>query len=424
VGGTFYIMAHVQSGAQRLGPSTPSQRAPVPAPLMTPIRTFQPSQPRSSVKSGYLNLDTFSPVNKDGSFEFDRVLKSGKVHRRIKKKGAWKPSWKPAFLVLRPNLLSIYQKEDESGLRASVTLSDVTAVAPVKKTHTEHVFGVFTPSKNYHFQGTSAQDTLDWIERIRNEARVGTMGEVELASPGLPLDQRESPSYDTTDEFSGDDHVAGSVPADVTQRAILRQDGRPKTSTTHRRMSHLNEYSGNELNTSHSDFSDAPVGSLPKNMASSLPRSSVLAAIASDQNLRPGIARDTSQMGGLDATVDPERVIRQGWLQVLRSKGGVKQWKYLWVVLRPKTLSFYKNEQEYSTVKLFSMSSVIDAAEIDPVSRSKQFCLQLILEDKAYKCCAPDEDALAKWLGSLKSVFAKRQNVRHLTEAAGGLSVM
>jgi hypothetical protein len=417
------MMAKVQSGVQRPETSTPVQRMSVPAPLMTPIRTFEPSQARSSVKTGHLNLDTFSPVNKDGSFEFDRVLKSGKVHRRIKKKGAWKPSWKPAFLVLRPNLLSIYQDEDESELRASVTLSDVTAVAPVKKNHAEHVFGVFTPSKNYHFQGTSAQDTTDWIERIRNEAQVDTIDELELASPILPSDHRDIPSYDTTDEFSGDDHVAGSGPVDVTQQILQGQNGRPGASTTQKRTSRLNEYSANELNTSHSDFSDGPVGSLPKSIASSLPRTSVMVPIPSDQNLRPGMGRNSSQMSGFDVTVDPERVIRQGWLQVLRSKGGVKQWKNFWAVLRPKTLSFYKNEQEYSTVKLFSMSAVIDAAEIDPVSKSKQFCLQLILEDKAYKCCALDEDSLAKWLGSLKSVLAKRQNLRHITETTAGLSV-
>lgn len=377
---------------------------------MTPLRTSEYAQPRSSGNSGHLILDTFSPVNKDGSFEFDKVLKSGKVHRRIKKKGAWKPSWKPAYLVLRPNLLSIYKNEDESGLRASVTLSDVTAVAPVKKTHTEHVFGVFTPSKNYHFQGVSAQDSANWIECIRNEARVDGIDEVELASPTLPLDPRESHSYDTTDEFSGDDHVAAAVPADVNQRTTPGQNGRARASTVQKPASRLNEYSSNEVNTSHSDFSDGPIGSLPKSLTSSLPRSSVLAPIASDQNLPPSMPRNASQASGFDTAVDPERVIRQGWLQVLRSKGGVKQWKNFWVVLRPKTLSFYKNEQEYSTVKLFSMSAVIDAAEIDPVSKSKQFCLQLILEDKAYKCCAPDEDSLAKWLGSLKSVLAKRQN--------------
>lgn len=417
------IMAQVQSGARHSEPSTPAQRIPVSAPVMSSTRTVEPSQPRFSFKSGHLNLDTFSPVNKDGSFEFDRVLKSGKVHRRIKKKGAWKPSWKPAFLVLRPNLLSIYQNEDESGLRASITLSDVTAVAPVKKTHTENVFGVFSPSKNHHFQGLSAQDTADWIERIGNEARIDAMDEVELASPTLPLDHKQSPAYDTTDEFSGDDHVEGSVTADATHPPMLAQKSRSRASTTQKRTSHLNEYSGNELTTSHSDFSDAPTGSLPKSMTSSLPLSSALTPIASDQNLRPEVTRNASQMNDFDATVEPERVIRQGWLQVLRSKGGVKQWKTLWVVLRPKTLSFYKNEQEYSTVKLFPMPSVIDAAEIDPVSRSKQFCLQLILEDKTYKCCAPDEEALAKWLGSLKSVLAKRRHARQSMDGTAGLLV-
>ena len=35
---------------------------------------------------GHVNLDTFSPVNENGSFEFDRVLKTGKVLRRVKHK--------------------------------------------------------------------------------------------------------------------------------------------------------------------------------------------------------------------------------------------------------------------------------------------------------------------------------------------------
>ncbi len=32
-----------------------------------------------------LTLDTFSPVNQNGSFEFDRVIKSGQVLKRTKK---------------------------------------------------------------------------------------------------------------------------------------------------------------------------------------------------------------------------------------------------------------------------------------------------------------------------------------------------
>lgn len=34
---------------------------------------------------GEARIDSFSPVNQNGSFEFDRVLKSGEVYKRTKK---------------------------------------------------------------------------------------------------------------------------------------------------------------------------------------------------------------------------------------------------------------------------------------------------------------------------------------------------
>ena len=36
-------------------------------------------------RSSQLDLDAFSPVNQNGSFEYDRVLKSGEVFKRTKK---------------------------------------------------------------------------------------------------------------------------------------------------------------------------------------------------------------------------------------------------------------------------------------------------------------------------------------------------
>jgi hypothetical protein len=39
----------------------------------------------TKTRSANLNLDTFSPVNQNGSFEFDRVLKSGYVEKRTRK---------------------------------------------------------------------------------------------------------------------------------------------------------------------------------------------------------------------------------------------------------------------------------------------------------------------------------------------------
>jgi hypothetical protein len=49
-------------------------------PFLTPV------QHPAAFRNGHVNLDTFSPVNENGSFEFDRVLKSQKVNRRVKPK--------------------------------------------------------------------------------------------------------------------------------------------------------------------------------------------------------------------------------------------------------------------------------------------------------------------------------------------------
>jgi hypothetical protein len=49
--------------------------------------TLPPSAAR--IRNSHLNLDTFSPVNQNGSFEFDRVLKSGFVQKRTRKTKAW-----------------------------------------------------------------------------------------------------------------------------------------------------------------------------------------------------------------------------------------------------------------------------------------------------------------------------------------------
>ena len=47
---------------------------------------LQPLPSLTPQRNGQISLSTFSPVNENGSFAFDRVLKTGKVHRRIKHK--------------------------------------------------------------------------------------------------------------------------------------------------------------------------------------------------------------------------------------------------------------------------------------------------------------------------------------------------
>lgn len=359
-------------------------------------------------RNGQINVDTFSPVNENGSFEFDRVLKSGRVSRRVKHKHVFRASWKPAYLVLRPNLLSVYKDEETTRLRVSISLSEVTAVAPVKspRSNRKHVFGIFTPSKNYRFEALSERDAEDWINRIRGETPADEDEAAFLAlsrKPEPPAIQKQLVE-DTTEhsDFEGADTGAG--------RASSPEFSHGLSSSAHaRKPPYTQDYSGNEI-TSYSELSDNGPSHTRNSRLRSMPSIHTL-SLSAPEDKPMSLPRDTSRQSDLAILRDPERVVCQGYLQGLRIKGTVRQWKRLWVVLRPKSLAFYKDDQEYSAIKIISMSQVIDAAEVDPMSRSKTFCMQIIAEEKTYRLCAADEESLARWLGSLKSILVARKKL-------------
>jgi hypothetical protein len=366
-----------------------------------PSSQFRPP-PRNSP-----NLGPFSPVNENGSFAFDRVLKTGRVCRRVKHKHVFRASWKPAYLVLRPNLLSVYKDEETTRLRVSISLSEVTAVAPVRSPRStrRHVFGVFTPSTNYRFEAPTERDAEDWIDRIRAE----TPGNEDEQAFLALTNKRELPAIhkqlvdETTDHSDFD--LAGRASSPEPRNTLS-----PRSKST---LPYIQDYSGNEI-TSYSEFSDGPAPAR-NNQLRSMPSIHSLSLSAPEDRAaaRPSahLPRETPKQPDLGILRDPERVICQGYLQGLRIQGTVRQWKRLWVVLRPKSLAFYKDEAEYSAIKIIPMSQVFDAAEVDPLSRSKKFCMQIIAEEKTYRLCAPEEESLARWLGSLKSILAARRKL-------------
>ncbi|EKV15617.1 hypothetical protein PDIG_25020 [Penicillium digitatum PHI26] len=355
------------------------------------------------------NMDPFSPVNENGSFEFDRVLKTGRVSRRVKHKHVFRASWKPAYLVLRPNLLSVYKDEETTRLRVSIPLSEVTAVAPVKSPRStrRHVFGVFTPSTNYRFEALTERDAEDWIDRIRavtpgDEDEQAFLGWTKNREPSTNTNQL----VDETPDHSDFDHTGRA--SSPEPRHVLS----PRSKNA-QRLPYIQDYSGNDM-TSYSEFSDGPAPARNNHLRSMRSIHSLSVSAPEDKSApqpSTSLPRDTNKQTDLGILRDPERVVCQGYLQGLRIQGTVRQWKRLWVVLRPKSLAFYKDEAEYTAIKIIPMSQVFDAAEVDPLSKSKKFCMQIIAEEKTYRLCAPEEESLARWLGSLKSILAARRRL-------------
>ncbi|TVY89792.1 putative PH domain-containing protein [Lachnellula willkommii] len=401
---TQTTMAMMQEASQPR--QIPQRTAALQIPPPTAV-SLPPSTSASRIRNSHLPLDSFSPVNQNGSFEFDRVLKSGYVQKRTRKTKAWKP----IYLVLRSNFLSIYRDQNEDKLRHKIQLADLTAVAFLKdpKHKRENVFGLFSASRNYHLEAKSRKDAEEWVELIRRSARIEEEEEeMLLASPG----------GNATGTYSGferamqqhneakllhDERLGSSSPEPLESMPQLRNKlGGP------RKTSHTFDYSGNEL-ASHSDMSDNDFARAAGASSLSITEEP-LAVQAPDTGLRPVLsAHNASQMSVLNPELDPERVVWQGHLLYLKSKNGIRQWKDLWAVIRPRNIQFYKNDNEYSTLLLIPLSSVINGVEIDPLSKTKRLCFQVITEEKSYKFCARTEDGLNKCLGAIKSLLAKRK---------------
>lgn len=287
----------------------------------------------------------------------------------------------------------------------------------------KNVFGLFSPSRNYHLEAASAQDAQDWVDVIRDRAKIDEEEEeMFLASPIMPRHSRA---------FGDDGMFGGQIDG---QRAMLSSSPEPLghfsqsfsasyQSNARRKSSYLESsgLSGNEL-ASHSDFSDTDVqkmhGASIESLAVQEPPT------AGGSSLPNGDAhpimhnRTASQMSILLQEQDPDRVIWQGWLWCLRTKGGVKQWKDLWGVLRPRNLILYKDSSEYTAQRIIRLSQIVNVVDVDPLSKSKTNCLQIITEEKSYRFCAHDEESLVQCLGAFKSLLAKRRELEARAKAS------
>ena len=259
-----------------------------------------------------------------------------------------------------------------------------------------------------------------------------------LASPGgvhaSPYQGFER-SIDAHLSLSPEDRVAPGYASSSDAEALGPSMALPKTRNRESganqaaRQPSYADYSGADRG-SYSDFSDTagPGARLSAlSLAQTDPRPSTssthpppISTVYGSAPARPSIgARNASQMSGFGLSAeeirkaqnsqDEERVVYHGSIELLKSKSGVRQWKKSWLVLRPKGLALYKNEDEYAALLIIPFAHIIDAVEIDPISKSKRFCMQVITDERNYRFCTIDERSLTRCLGAFKSLLAKRK---------------
>lgn len=143
-------------------------------------------------------------------------------------------------------------------------------------------------------------------------------------------------------------------PYDISSPRSKTRDG-VSIPGLRRRSTYDMDYSGDDFGPS-SEFSDAALPqsstntpnsktSFHRRMGSESKPNPVPRSRTPSQLTRPGTAGNGSQLSIFQMDRDDERVIWHGHLLCLKSKGGVRQWKKHWVVLRPKNLAFYKSKE-------------------------------------------------------------------------------
>jgi hypothetical protein len=277
---------------------------------------------------------------------------------------------------------------------------------------------LFSPERNFHIEAPNEGEAQDWVQLIRREARIDEEEEesLMLMSPISPPTSKSVPvgKSKANTGAAGGVSTSGSEP-EIQLRKSRTNVASPETMHSARRPSHaLQSYSGNE-HGSYSDFSDTGFypdstislsqteTTVQKSLAT---RNAAADAIYSPSKQRPTVKRNASQVS---TVATEERVVYHGYLHLLKSKNGIRQWKELWAVLRPKSLALYKNEEEYSALLIMPFPSILDAVDIDPQSKTKKYCMQVITEERNYRFCAPSDDDLAKWLGAFRSLLVRRK---------------
>lgn len=177
----------------------------------------------------------------------------------------------------------------------------------------------------------------DWISKIRSESRLNEDEEALLALSKKqekqdPAALNRQRAYDTTDHSD----------FEIQERASSPEFGRMlKPLQRPQRLASPQDYSANEV-TSYSEWSDGP-GSNTE-MPNSQPTGNELSSSAPTV-AQSALSREAGKTNEAGNMRDPERVVCSGYLQCLKIRGKVRHWKRLWVVLRAKSLAFYKDEQ-------------------------------------------------------------------------------
>lgn len=376
----------------------------------------------------------------------DKHMCSGWLYKRGKRK-----TWKKRWFVLRDSQLTYYKDDKEYKPKDIISTSDIMAVAMLTNDNKPNHFAFFTPSKNYHLRADTTKEAESWVEKLK--VALDYASQKALSSSFIRLNVLDSVAENNNRNsvhamptmFKANQPFK-ATPNKAATNLLKRHSINGPVSSLNNNLPRLSpqgvrpSFDGNTISNSvDSNTTSLHTGSLfsgqdaaPSSCASDY--GSLIIKKQPDFNLEQRLPQPPRQQQPIndeddddddsfiqepidntlntfnnpDTNISPspkpvQNILETGFL--LRLKRRYKQWRNQYVVLTNGKIEFYKNERSKNPLKVIPIEDLIDVVELDAISKSKQFCMQLITPEKRIKFCAQSEDDLIRWLAAIKAII-------------------
>ncbi|CDR46744.1 CYFA0S25e01596g1_1 [Cyberlindnera fabianii] len=326
-------------------------------------------------------------------------------------------SWQKRWCVLRRNQLAYYKDSKEYKASRVIPAQDILSFSEIPDSNKWH-FIVVTSYRVFHLRAQDKETYLKWAQALDQVVRSNEQVEGR---------DRENSSlqHEVYDDDDDEDQVGdGEVETFSPTKRIITHDC---DSIDHDLQNF--HFSGTDDNFTSGGLSDT--GSNPGRSPGALlnNHSSVSLGYFNEKEMIPTSIPEenedlTSHHHDDDdhhhkrtvyfnsfSSTSPEHIIDSGYLYRLKKR--YKQWKKYYLTLTNHYLYFYKNSKDFENNKVYksiNVDEIIDCVELDPLSRSRVFCMLIVTPKKRIRFCADSEDELTKWLVLLKTIVKTRKD--------------
>lgn len=360
--------------------------------------------------------------------------KSGWLHVRNKRKvsvpSAWSQqsfltqSWKKQWVVLRAQGLSVYKDEREYEPVRVIPAEEIMSVALLDDLN----FAVFTSSINHHFKSDSRADSESWVGQLKE---VGKRAADNVVDAQI---RERAASSNSAFTSAAALPPPGQIPIVVDTCMVASPHSQLHSYSNHPHSPHLDasgthshtEYSGDDVFSSQSEWdedksplSKSPIGEkhhfhdLTAHANNTHTNTNTNTTGGATKVTPPTISTNSPPQSSGPSPTSPtppspskSSLIAEGSL--LRLKKRYNQWQRQYAVLTVDSLSFYKSQssahQHKKPIKTIPVDQLLDVVELDPLSKSKPYCMQLITPAKRIRFSLDSEPELTKWLVAIKSI--------------------